>query len=116
MSEEARQGSPHLFDACIGAAVLALRQVGLSGWQQAECLCVEQELGAWQKAGLRPKGTPGGGPVSPDDLRWWALRFKASLDRALRLTEGYTECLLSLYADRSKVRVLTFAEYCSRVL
>lgn len=104
MSEEAKGGTPRLFDSCIGATVLALRQVGLSGWQQAECLCLEQELAAWQKAGVRPKGTPGGGPVSPEDLRWWALRFKASLDRALRVAEGYTECLLSLYAHRSQVR------------
>lgn len=36
----------------VGGAVLALRHVGLSGWQAAECAALEEELGAWQAAGL----------------------------------------------------------------
>ena len=35
----------------IGAAVLAVRHVGLSGWQPRECAAVENELAAWQKLG-----------------------------------------------------------------
>ncbi len=35
----------------LGAAVLAVRQLGLSGWEHAECFALENELGAWQQAG-----------------------------------------------------------------
>ena len=35
----------------IGAAVLAVRHVGLSGWQPQECAAVENELTAWQQPG-----------------------------------------------------------------
>lgn len=36
----------------LGAAVLAVRHCGLSGWQPDECMAVEEELAAWQKLGL----------------------------------------------------------------
>jgi hypothetical protein len=35
----------------LGAAVLGVRQLGLSGWEQAECFALENEIGAWQQAG-----------------------------------------------------------------
>lgn len=35
----------------LGAAVLGVRQLGLSGWEQAECFALENELVAWQQAG-----------------------------------------------------------------
>lgn len=35
----------------LGAAVLAVRHLGLSSWQQQECFALENELGAWQAAG-----------------------------------------------------------------
>ena len=34
----------------IGAAVLGIRHMGMSGWEPAECIAVENELAAWQKA------------------------------------------------------------------
>ena len=35
----------------IGAAVLGVRHMGLGGWQQQECMAVENELSAWQRMG-----------------------------------------------------------------
>jgi phosphoglucan, water dikinase len=35
-----------------GALVLAARHVGLSGWRVTECHALDEELSAWQKAGL----------------------------------------------------------------
>ena len=35
----------------LGAAVLGVRHMGLSGWQPAECMALENELGAWQAKG-----------------------------------------------------------------
>ena len=35
----------------IGAAVLGIRHMGMSGWEPAECTAVENELAAWQQAG-----------------------------------------------------------------
>lgn len=56
----------------IGAAVLAVRHMGLSGWQTADCAAVENELTAWQRAGelteaenaLRCGGCPSPLPLS----------------------------------------------------
>lgn len=35
----------------IGATLLAVRQLGLGGWQPTECLAVDNELQAWQSRG-----------------------------------------------------------------
>ncbi|CAI7892765.1 unnamed protein product, partial [Closterium sp. NIES-53] len=72
--------------------------LGLSGWNQAECFCLENELASWQAAGI------GGstGVASEHDLRWWALRLKASLDRMRRLTEAFTETTLELFFEPSQ--------------
>lgn len=67
----------------IGAAVLAVRHVGLSGWHPADCAAVENELTAWQQAGQ----------LSERDN---ALRLKATLERAQRLTQSYTDGLLGV--------------------
>ena len=36
----------------VGMLVLALRHMGLSGWKSAECAALDEELSAWQNAGL----------------------------------------------------------------
>lgn len=43
---------------------------------------------------------------SEDGKYIWALRLKATLDRARRLTEEYSEALLSVFPENVKVRVL----------
>lgn len=35
----------------LGAVVLGVRHMGLSGWQVAECMAIENELTAWQEQG-----------------------------------------------------------------
>ena len=36
----------------LGMLVLSVRQMGLSGWLPAECMAIDEEIAAWQKAGL----------------------------------------------------------------
>jgi phosphoglucan,water dikinase len=35
----------------LGAALLGVRHMGLSGWQPAECMALENELAEWQEHG-----------------------------------------------------------------
>jgi len=44
-------GSDKAWSLPLGAAVLGIRQLGLNGWDQQECLALENELGAWQRDG-----------------------------------------------------------------
>ena len=39
------------WDLPLGAIVLGVRHMGLSGWQGPECMALENELTAWQQAG-----------------------------------------------------------------
>ncbi|KAL2467661.1 Phosphoglucan [Forsythia ovata] len=75
----------------IGALVIGIHQVGLSGWKPEECRAIGNELLAWQERGLLE--TDG----SEDGKRIWGLRLKATLDRAKRLTEEYSEALLQIF-------------------
>ncbi|CAG9466241.1 unnamed protein product [Pedinophyceae sp. YPF-701] len=72
----------------IGAMVIAMRQLGLSGLDQGECLAVEHELATWQQQGQFQE-------------RHNALRLKATLERTQRLVEGYCEALIHLYPERA---------------
>ncbi|CAI7889247.1 unnamed protein product, partial [Closterium sp. NIES-53] len=49
---EIRMGQLGHVGVALGAAVLGLRHLGLSGWNQAECFCLENELASWQAAGI----------------------------------------------------------------
>lgn len=40
---------------------------------------------------------------SEDEKDIWLLRLKATLDRARRLTEEYSEALLSIFPEKVKV-------------
>lgn len=75
----------------IGALVIGIHQVVLSGWNLEECRAIGNELLAWQERGLLE--TEG----SEDGKIIWALRLKATLDRAKRLTEEYSEELLQIF-------------------
>lgn len=88
-------GNVQPFNFPLGATVLGIRHLGLSGWQTAECLAIENELHAWQHAGIVDREGP------EKDVKTWALRLKATLDRARRLAESYSEALLQIYPDRS---------------
>ncbi|KAI5077777.1 hypothetical protein GOP47_0007601 [Adiantum capillus-veneris] len=74
----------------LGAIVLGIRHLGLSGWQQGECMAIENEIMAWQSAGMVEK---------EDGARIWALRLKATIERARRLSESFSDTLLQIYPN-----------------
>eukprot|EP00889_Picochlorum_renovo_P003611 jgi/Picre1/30641/NNA_006002.t1 len=70
----------------IGAIVLSLRHIGLSGYMQSECMALENELMTWQQMG---------GFAHQDEAR----RITSTLQRVLRLTESFSSMVVeSLYA------------------
>ncbi|KAF9669487.1 hypothetical protein SADUNF_Sadunf14G0112600 [Salix dunnii] len=78
----------------LGALIVGVHQLGLSGWKPEECEAIGTELLAWQERDLLEKeGTEDGQII-------WALRLKATLDRARRLTEEYSEALLQIFPQR----------------
>ncbi|XP_071742670.1 phosphoglucan, water dikinase, chloroplastic isoform X2 [Rutidosis leptorrhynchoides] len=78
----------------IGALVVGIRQLGLSGWKPEECKAIENELLAWQEKRLLEKeGTEDGKTI-------WALRIKATLDRSKRLIDEYSEALLQIFPPK----------------
>ena len=102
----------------LGALLLAVRNVGLSGWaDEAECMAVEGELVAWRAAagaegarqqrggggagaGGRGGGGPGGAPA-PLPAREASLRLKATAERALRLAGGVSDAISSSLTPRA---------------
>ncbi|KAH7682974.1 phosphoglucan water dikinase protein [Dioscorea alata] len=78
----------------LGALIIAIRQVGLSGWKSEECDAIQNELLAWQQKGYsETQGDENGKYI-------WALRLKATLDRSRRLTEEFSEVLLQIFPDK----------------
>lgn len=81
----------------LGALIVGINQVKLSGWKSDECAAIENELLAWREKGLSE--TEG----SEDGKTSWALRLKATLDRARRLTEEYSEALLQIFPQKVQI-------------
>jgi phosphoglucan,water dikinase len=65
----------------IGALVLSLRQIGLTGYSHAECMALENELTRWQQIG---------GFGLQDEAR----RMCSTLNRVLRLTESFCSVVI----------------------
>ncbi|KAL3572870.1 hypothetical protein D5086_026774 [Populus alba] len=78
----------------LGALIVGVHQLALSGWKPEECEAIGAELLAWQEKGLLEK------EGSEDGKIIWVLRLKATLDRARRLTEEYSEALLQIFPQR----------------
>lgn len=78
------------------SALLALselvRQVGLSGWEPAECEAIRGEVGSILEL------WPAGGPLEEG----LALRLVSAMERTRRVAERYTDTLLGLYVERSQ--------------
>ena len=89
--------------------------MGLSGWQPAECMAVENELTKWQELGeltaeLAAKRCPDG--TSLDVVFGDVLcsrqsdmlvhRLKATLERLQRLTQLYVDSLLLVFSERAQ--------------
>lgn len=124
-----------LWDDALDALVIGINQVSFSGWKPTECTAIVNELLSWKQKGLSEfEGTisplnmscmnvhpyfcshcceecPSTAFVmyiigSEDGKYIWALRLKATLDRTGRLTEEYSEALLSIFPEKVKVSVL----------
>ncbi|KAI5565501.1 hypothetical protein BDE02_14G126300 [Populus trichocarpa] len=78
----------------LGALIVGVHQLALSGWKPEECEAIGAELLAWKEKGLLEK------EGSEDGKIIWVLRLKATLDRARRLTEEYSEALLQTFPER----------------
>nr|XP_009416602.2 PREDICTED: phosphoglucan, water dikinase, chloroplastic [Musa acuminata subsp. malaccensis] len=73
---------------------IGLRQVWLSGWKLEECNAIQKELLSWLDKGISDR------EGSEEGKYIWSLRLKATLDRARRLTEEYSEVLLQIFPDK----------------
>ncbi|KAG8378338.1 hypothetical protein BUALT_Bualt08G0127000 [Buddleja alternifolia] len=97
LAENADQKKVNSWADPIGALVVSVRQVGLSGWKPEECVSIGNELMAWKERGiLETEGNEEG-------KRIWGLRLKATLDRAKRLTEEYSESLLNIFPQNVQI-------------
>ncbi|KAL6188905.1 hypothetical protein ACLB2K_040296 [Fragaria x ananassa] len=81
----------------LGALIVGVHQLRLSGWKPEECAAIENELLAWKTRGLSET------EASEDGKTIWGLRHKATLDRARRLTEEYSEALLQIFPQNVQV-------------
>ncbi|KAL6643462.1 hypothetical protein ACP70R_018228 [Stipagrostis hirtigluma subsp. patula] len=86
-----------IWDDALDALMIGIAQVSFSGWKPEECIAIGNELLSWKQTGL-PE-TEG----NEDGKYIWALRLKATLDRARRLTEEYSEALLSIFPEKVEV-------------
>ncbi|PWZ44952.1 Phosphoglucan, water dikinase, chloroplastic [Zea mays] len=86
-----------LWDDALDALIIGINQVCFSGWKPNECSAIVNELLSWKQKGLSEfEGNEDGKYI-------WALRLKATLDRTGRLTEEYSEALLSIFPEKVKV-------------
>ncbi|WVZ92117.1 hypothetical protein U9M48_038206, partial [Paspalum notatum var. saurae] len=86
-----------MWDDALDSLVIGINQVSFSGWKPEECIAIGNELLSWKQKGLSE--TEGG----EDGKYIWALRLKATLDRTRRLTEEYSEALLSIFPGKVEV-------------
>ncbi|CAK9138207.1 unnamed protein product [Ilex paraguariensis] len=102
----------------IGALILGIRQLSLSGWKPEECTAIGNELLTWKEKGfleregiflstgfdlLNVRALPNiltYSKGSEDGQTIWALRLKATLDRSRRLTEEYSEAFLQIFPQK----------------
>ncbi|XP_062164636.1 phosphoglucan, water dikinase, chloroplastic isoform X2 [Alnus glutinosa] len=91
LTKSVESGNISSWNDPLGALVVGIHQLGLSGWKPEESAAIENELLAWQDRGLSER---------EDGKTIWALRLKATLDRARRLTEEYSEALLQIFPQK----------------
>ncbi|KAL6504566.1 Phosphoglucan, water dikinase, chloroplastic [Orobanche gracilis] len=97
LTKNAQQKNVCLWADSLAALVVGIHQLGISGWKPEECRVIGDELLAWQERGLLE--TEG----SEDGTKIWGLRLKATLDRAKRLTEEYSEALLHIFPQKVQI-------------
>ncbi|XP_014513502.1 phosphoglucan, water dikinase, chloroplastic [Vigna radiata var. radiata] len=87
----------NLWNDPLGALIIGIHQLKLSGWKPEECGAIENELIAWSKRGLHER------EGNEDGKTIWTLRLKATLDRSKRLTDEYTEELLKIFPQKVQI-------------
>ncbi|KAL8030946.1 hypothetical protein ABFX02_14G319400 [Erythranthe guttata] len=95
--ENVEQKNVSSWNDALGALVIGINQLGLSGWKPEECRAIGNEILAWKERGLLD--AEGG----ENGARIWGLRLKATLDRARRLTEEYSEALLNIFPEKVQI-------------
>ncbi|XP_073118655.1 phosphoglucan, water dikinase, chloroplastic [Henckelia pumila] len=110
LAENIEQNNANSWTDPIDAVVISIHQVGLSGWKPKECMAIGNELLTWQKKLLLENNG------IEDGKRIWGLRLKATLDRAKRLTEEYSEELLNIFPQNVQIlgKALGIPEYTVR--
>lgn len=96
LAENAGSGNVSCWNDPLTALMIGIRQLGISGWKKEECDAIRNELLSWKEGGLPRNGGEDGKTI-------WALRLKATLDRARRLTEEYSEELLRIFPQKVQV-------------
>ncbi|KAM7279208.1 hypothetical protein ACFE04_006342 [Oxalis oulophora] len=81
----------------LSALAIGMTQMCLSGWKAEECTAIKNEINAWKEKGLLE--TEG----NEDGKRIWCLRLKATIDRARRLTEEFSEALLQMFPQKVQI-------------
>ncbi|KAL5542836.1 hypothetical protein UlMin_010546 [Ulmus minor] len=94
LAENVKSQNASSWNDPLDALIAGIDQVRLSGWKSEECSATENELLAWKEKGLSER------EGSEDGKIIWALRLKATLDRARRLTEEYSEALLEIFPQK----------------
>ncbi|KAL0365839.1 UNVERIFIED_CONTAM: Phosphoglucan, water dikinase, chloroplastic [Sesamum radiatum] len=97
LADNVEQKNVNSWNDALGALAISVHQLGLSGWKPDECRAIGNELLAWKERGLLE--TEG----SENGKRIWGLRLKATLDRAKRLTEEYSEALLHIFPQKVQI-------------
>ncbi|ESQ32164.1 hypothetical protein EUTSA_v10003634mg [Eutrema salsugineum] len=97
LAKDVESGNVASWNDPLDALVLGVHQVGLSGWKKEECLAIGNELLAWRERDLLEK------EGEEDGRTIWAMRLKATLDRARRLTAEYSDLLLQIFPPNVEI-------------
>lgn len=90
--EEIKKGKVGQWTPALTSLAMGVQQLGLSGLHLAECMAIKNELLAWSATAVVSA-------FEGKDTKAWALRLKATANRARRLAETYTDTVLQIYPD-----------------
>ncbi|KAG0626216.1 hypothetical protein M758_2G111500 [Ceratodon purpureus] len=91
-AEEVKNGKVGQWTPALASLAMGVQQLGLSGLHLAECIAIKNELLAWSASGVVSA-------FEVKDTKSWALRLKATINRARRLAETYTDTVLQIYPN-----------------
>ena len=92
LAGEVKNGNVGQWTPALTCLAMGVHQLGLSGLHLVECIAIQNELLAWSTTAVVSA-------FDVKDTKAWALRLKATINRARRLAETYTDTLLQIYPD-----------------